>query len=438
MKNSAWYRKLWLNKLSNLPIKEDADTAWSGMEQLLDQQLPIVNSPSGTPAPKPAGTTLGTYFSYVISAAAMVGITAYFTLRTPDQAKIKAVNEKNTIPSFKTDSLVAETSVADMHLMDSTGIAPLAGIPIADSNHQSPTLKNDFKFKKEPSVNTKPGNSITVNHTSKTEDSNKPTSKKIIDDKADNIAPNSQTTTSVAVQQASPLDSMKTEKQFPVDLSDNPGSTSQLERQRQNRQKRLPKAKTQIDTPPFNYSIEAGINHANDENSFYVIALGTYALSPRWLISTGLGMSTPRTFTGQYTRKSYFRPDSMPAFSFTDKRKVLAMDIPLTLTYKLSNTISINAGPVISLPLKQVGIKLGTIHQKTDTLMHTKTVNDILNNTKMNRINIGFSTGISLHFSQFDIHTRYQMLSPYSFSNEFGDNKFKYRSFQIGIGYRFK
>lgn len=416
MKNSAWYHKLWLNKLSDLPLKEEADTAWSGMEQLLDQQLPIGNSPSGTPVPKPAGTTLGTYFGYIISAAAMVGISAYFTLRTPEQAKVnKVVKDKNVVQSI-TDTLVSDMLVAETPLFDSTGIAPLAGTRLAESNHQAPTLKNDLNVKKEPALNTRPGNSIVVNHTPKKTASDNVTSEKV----------------AASAQQAFPA------RQLPADLSDNAGSTPQQEKQRQKRQKRLPKIKMPIETPPYNYGLEAGVNHANDENTFYMGISGAYALSPRWLISTGLRMNTPRAFTGQYTRESYFRPDSMPVFSFTDKREVLALDIPLTATYKLSNTISINAGPVISLPLKQLGIELGTINQKTDTLMHTTVVYDILNNTKMNRINIGISTGISLHFSQFDINTRYQIVSPYSFSNEFGDNKFKYRSFQIGIGYRLR
>lgn len=443
MKNSAWYHKLWLNKLSDLPLKEDADTAWSSMEQLLDQQLPVGNSPSGTPAPKPAGTTLGTYFSYIISAAAMVGITAYFTLRTPEQAKVnKAVKDKNVVraitDTLRADSLRAETAVANTQLLDSTGIGSLAGIPVPKSNHQSSDLKNNLNIKKEPALNTKPGNSVAVNHTSETAALNnaapdKKIPEKISDEKAAIAQPVSGNSVPAAsAQQAFPA------RQLPADLSDNAASTQQSKKQRQKRQKKSPKVKTPIDTPPYNYSLEAGLNHANDENTFYMGLSGTYAPSPRWLISAGLRMNTPRTFIGQYTRKSYFRPDSMPVFSFTDKRKVLALDIPLTVSYKLSNTISINAGPVISLPLKQLGIKLGTIQQKTDTLMHTKTVYDILNSTKMNRINVGFSTGISLHFSQFDLHTRYQMLSPYSFSNEFGDNKFKYRSFQIGIGYRFK
>lgn len=417
MKNSAWYHKLWLNKLSDLPIKEDADTAWSGMEQLLDQQLPVGNSPSGTPAPKPSGTTLGTYFSYVISAAAMVGITAYFTLRSPEQAKVSKVVKDKNIVQVATDTLSSDTVIHDTIVSDVFTVDALPDKLAATSSINSPTpLKTSDPVIRPPAV---------------------PISASIDAVLAINTIPDTDTLDDVKTNNrtiAKNVSGQTPARQLPSDLTVDTES-AKLD---QTTEKRSVKVKTPINTPPYNFGLEAGVNRVNDENTLYFGAFGTYALSQRWLISTGLRLNTPRSFTGKYTRESYFRPDSMPAFSFTDKRKVLAMDIPLTLTYKLSNTISINAGPIISLPLKQLGIKLGTILQKTDTLMHTKTVYDILNNTKMNRINIGFSTGISLHFSQFDIHTRYQILSPYKFSNEFGDNKFKYRSFQIGIGYRFK
>ncbi|RZM22535.1 MAG: hypothetical protein EOO88_29125 [Pedobacter sp.] len=427
MKNSAWYHKLWLNKLNELPLKENADAAWKGMEQLLDQQLPVGNSPSGTPSPKPAGTTLGTYFSYIISAAAMVGIGAYFTLRTPEQSKINKVAKDKNVVQSTTDTLVPDTLIAELPSLDNTGIGRLNGNRLPERNYQALTLKQGLNVEKGSALNSSRVDGIVVSDTSKTTASDSLISEKIV-----NTQPANENSVPAAIaQQTFPA------RQLPADLSNDDGLTKQQEKQKKH-QKRSPKIKTPIETPPYNYGLEAGVSHAEDEKTFYIGISGIYALSPRWLISTGLRMNTARTFTGKYQRESYFRPDSMPAFSFTDKRKVLALDIPLTITYKLSNTISVNAGPAISLPLKQLGIKLGNINQKTDTLMHTKVVYDILNNTKMNRINIGFSTGISLHFSQFDINTRYQFLSPYRFSNEFGDNKFKYRSFQIGIGYRFK
>jgi hypothetical protein len=46
MKNSAWYHKLWRDKLGELPLKKDDVSAWAEMSNLLDEQLPIANATS--------------------------------------------------------------------------------------------------------------------------------------------------------------------------------------------------------------------------------------------------------------------------------------------------------------------------------------------------------------------------------------------------------
>jgi len=431
MKNSAWYHKLWLTKLNDLPLKDDENTAWADMEQMLDQQLPVSNSAAGTPAPKPAGTTLGSYLGYIASAAAMIGAAAYFIVNPPEQDKVSKVIKDKAAMQIAPDKTNSDSVSADT--LSFKNLAPaLVDSHLADSSTSStPVLKTSILVKSASLINAKQYEGGIKN----------PESDDRIKTSDDLIA-----TTNIGIEinvldsthrgekpSLNNMDSQIPARELPADLSDIDDSPL-----KQKRQKRSSKAKTPINTPQYNFVIETGLNRANDGNTLYFGAFGTYALSSRWLVNIGLRMNTQRSFTGNYTRKSYFRPDSMPEFSFTDQRKVLVMDIPLTATYKLSNTISINAAPMISLPLKQSGIKLGPIKQTTDTLMNTKVIYGILNNTKMNRVNFGFSTGFSLHLWQFDINARYQVLSPYSFNNEFGDNKFNSRSFQVGIGYRFK
>ena len=416
MKNSAWYHKLWLNKLNDLPLKEDANSSWKSMEQMLDQQLPAGNSSAGTHSPKPKGSTLGSYLGYIVGAAAVVGVTVYLTLSTPEQAKKNEVvkDTSDHVIQIAADTLSVDSLFADTDISDGISVDTLAGKLAAAADISSSThIKIDQIVTIAPAVpisaSVEPVAVIAAGS---------------VPDKLNQAKTNN----TIAAKE----NDQTSTRQLPSDLTANTESLQPDQNPRKN------SAKTPIITPPYNFGLEAGVNHANDENTFYIGAFGTYALSPRWMITTGLRTNTPRSFTGQYTRQSYFRPDSMPVFSFTDQRKVLVLDVPLIVTYKLSNTISIDAGPIISLPLKQTGIKLGPIHQPTDTLRHTNVVYDILKNTKMNSINFGFSTGISLHLAQFDINARYQQLSPYRFSNEFGNNKFEYRSFQIGIGFKFK
>ncbi|MBB6239819.1 hypothetical protein HDC90_004481 [Pedobacter sp. AK013] len=213
---------------------------------------------------------------------------------------------------------------------------------------------------------------------------------------------------------------------------------------------KLPKIKTtkikqegEIIEPTYSYGVTTGMNVQKGNSSFYAGIFGTYMLSKKWKLAVGVNVNSYQKIIGEFTHPSYYRPDSVPPFTIAATRKVITVDIPLTAAYRLSKNISVKAGPVISFVGKQSEMvaRLNPIANPRDTLYHSKQIDSILvniGNTVNNKINIGFTGGISIHIKQFDINGSYQWLTPYKVSNSLGTFKQTNRAFRIGIGYRFK
>jgi hypothetical protein len=199
--------------------------------------------------------------------------------------------------------------------------------------------------------------------------------------------------------------------------------------------------KNKIITPNYNYGLETGLSTAAaNSTSFYFGGFGSYAIKPRSLFNIGIRINSNRTISGRFTHISYHGQDSIPPFAIADTRKLLVADIPVTVEYKLFNALSIKAGALFILPIKQSGIntKLAPIAYPRDTLYHTQEINTALNNTTMNKVNLGFTGGISAHIKKFDINFNYQVLKPYKISDALGSYTKTYQTFQLGVGWRFR
>lgn len=458
MKNSAWYRKIWLKKLEELPVKESAEVSWTAMQQLLDQQMPL--SPGQLqPLPQTFGTKLIHLLNYIIPAAAIVVGSYFMFFNQPEQPEKKTVNH----PKKNKTEIRQLNQKTDTALLNS-------GIPILENSVGN--LISDSKNKKnvsdhKPYPSTQTASEEFSNRLIGNEHDQPEHPFKIKNDLKDIPLTESYTIRSgnnYIIPQIK-LEKMNFEQQriTAAALNDvlrttvNNGiytSESDLKTASTKKDKRSEKAKRnkkekkqaerpavrdvkQIQTPKYNYTLEAGISRGK-QTGFQIGALGAYRLHTRWVLHSGIRLNSPRRFSGSYTHASYFRPDSLPAFQFSDSRKLLVADIPLLLEYKLSEAFSLKAGPLLSIPLSQSDFQLGAISKVTDTLMQGKNFLQQLQDTKVKAFNIGFSIGTSLHIRQFDINARYEWLSPYTFSNNFGSFRHRQNTFQIGLGYRFK
>lgn len=500
MRNSAWYHKLWRNKFDSLPIQDAADASWAGMHKLLNEQMPI--STVGGHGPNlSTGAKLFKIIGYTLSVAATVSTVGYFTVlksknkQKEIEKKVKpAILDSIVVDSSKVinynnlgdttiikdsidhngnaiDGVVAQNKSIDhdsaqvvKRANDNENVISSAAKPNAVSsikNKHDATQRHDHfgRFENLSSSLPKPSSKVD-DHKSKGRnvDTSFMNGQNLL------LIPNSYLETNGFFKQlASPVSILNQravlQTYAPVYSrsassinnsrggSNNKADRTTVGKTPKVKNVRSPKIKTakikqesEIIVPTYSYGVTKGMNVQKGNNSFYAGIWGAYSLNKKWQLSVGVNVNSYQKIAGEFTHPSYYRPDSLPPFTIAATRKVITVDIPLTAAYRLSKHISVKAGPVISFVGKQSEMitRLNPIADPRDTLYHSKQIDSTLVNTVSNKVNIGFTGGISIHIKQFDINGSYQWLTPYKVSNSLGSFKQTNQVFRIGIGYRFK
>lgn len=499
MKNSAWYHKLWLKKLSELPLKEDSDSAWTGMKDMLDKQLPVGGSGghsggAGTSAAKPFIAKLVSLVGYALPVAAAIGVTSYFVM--PLVIKHKPAELKKKQESYlSADTLHGKPSVAlTDSLKDTTAVKENTSIDTAShvtsskaetavkdlvagerTNNKNQHTDNRLINKPGKQNSSKPGLSVAAqssaiaktskaglmaksNSTAWTDQTAKRTfnsgnskpvsvSESRADGKTDhpaNIAPGTQGNE----KNTSPE---KAAEQLAVNKPDKAALNDKARASKSPKNNKTPKAKdkktTAIITPPYDFGLETGLNTGKN-NSLYLGVFGSFGVTNRLLLNAGIRINTSTAVTGSYTSKPYKVPGDSTShqYKISDARKIMTFNIPLTVEYRISNRISVNAGPVISFPLSQTNITSqsellkspGSANLRLDTL-RKRTVDSTLTHTTLNKINLGITGGVSIRIKQFYIEAKYlQNLSAYKVNSSLGGYQQSYKSVQLGIRYKFR
>lgn len=475
MRNSAWYYKLWLKKLSKLPLKEDAGSAWAGMKDMLDAQMPVSNvggnsdgssnggsggdGGGGTVATKPFAAKLVSLLGYALPVAAAIGITTYLVSPVVMKPKNQVVLKKQQahlpadtlhskdLPVFA-DSL-ANTETDSAHVLSVNGLSgDLAGgkPKISGINKQTFDIRPDVISKMESNqvenyaVKVKPDHSenIVSPNTSLVKENTAPTIENIEAGKEGNKIPVSEKVTDREIGSGAKViisPAVKSKNLAAKAVSSKKKKVS-----------RSPKVKEFMTTPAYNFGLESGWNTGKN-NGLYAGVFGSYRIKTKLLLNMGVRLNTSTALSGSYiTKPSGYLWDTLSTYKVSDNRKLMVLNVPLTLEYRLSNKISINAGPVISFPLSQ---SKGNIQselykaqlpstQYLDSARH-RAVDSTLNYTKVNKINLGITGGISIRFNQFYIEGKYlRNLTPYKVSNTLGGYQQYNGSFQLGLRYQFK
>jgi hypothetical protein len=460
MKNSAWYPKLWLKKLKEIPLKEDADSSWASMNVLLDQQLPLNAPKAGNGGGNPFGGKWIKLFTYVLPAAMTVGTVAYLIKSDKGETFKPVKTEKSVKPQVVQDTLKNDSLSPVVNILNADTVVKsnLQGLLAA----QAKIMPVKAPLITEAAVTTAPAAPVRIALPGVV--------RLPVNTQIEGLTPaNAQPDTDIKILPnlsgfpAMPLLSIAdlTEGlarflvRHPVLLSSErpdikrqpmsagAGSTkyrttkpAQIKNTR-SKPIRL-KRRKEADSSALNYGLEASSRLVNGAITYGVAAFTDYQLSKSLVLNTGLRFNTSRSFSGAYTHQSFDQPDSLPSFQFTDARKLSVIDIPLNLEYKLSPVIGIRGGPVLSMPIRQFGVKLSSFGLNPDSTSHEQNILLGLKQTKVNKINLGFGIGLSFHFGHLDLNTRYEFLKPYVFSNELGTYRKSYQGIQIGLGYRFK
>lgn len=453
MKNSAWYSKLWLKKLSNLSLKEDSGSAWAGMKDMLDAQMPVSSSGGngGTVAGKPFVAKLVSLIGYVLPVAAAIGVTTYLVLpvvikpehvvvKKKQQSHLSVDTTSNRVHPVFPDSLKnANTINNNVLLTDDLKV----GLAI-DTSSNLIVKKMESRANAAYAMNAQPGNSQSILSIEKD----------LVKENAasgiGNIAIAKGNHELAIEENKAPV----REKPVRQQILDNAGkasvhdkiSASKVETSKKINVGLTSKIKEIMTTPSYDFGLEGGWSSGKN-NSLYLGAFGSYGISTRLLLNLGIRLNTSTILSGSYiTKPTKVWYDTLSTYKVADRRKVIVLDVPLTMEYRVSNRISINAGPVISFPLSQSNaqtlaelFKAQVPTAKYSDSASNVAVDSTLRHTRVNKVNMGLTGGLSIRFNQFYIEGKYfRGLTPYKVSNALGGYQQYNENFQLGIRYKFK
>lgn len=438
MKNSGWHHKLWNKKLDELPVQEDMDISWSEMHAILDQQMPQQATNGGTQTGgstiKAIGSKIATMLGYILPAAAMVSIITYVTLKEP--AKPKDLKKNNPKSILKQSARKTTDSSYQDTLSSDSAVTPAAAFTaVADTVLFSPEKASQNRSAVTPDTVLIP-EALAAG----TELYEKPFASYLSwNIKQEIVIPLIRSKNKPAEAKSSRRAARILERKAGVH-DDNAVQIS-------DRKVKVPKIKRQkssfgADTS-LSYSISAGLNTATAKTGFFFAPAVHYRVSERFGLSGGLTLNTGRLWTGGYMASNYNVGDSLKrkTISIEDERELNVLEIPLNLEYRISHKISLKAGPVLGIQLKQGGrgSTLGVVTNPADTLMNGKKIHTALDASKLSGgMTLGYQAGFILRFGRFNLETTYlQNLSPYRISSDLGSYKKRYRNLRLGLGFRF-
>ncbi|MDB5146033.1 MAG: hypothetical protein JWQ57_53 [Mucilaginibacter sp.] len=166
---------------------------------------------------------------------------------------------------------------------------------------------------------------------------------------------------------------------------------------------------------------------------------GTYHLNNKWAINVQVRLLTPLNLSGLYDNKNFNNVDSAQFVKVTDSRKAYFVSVPVHLVYNINSNISIEGGPVINIPVKQINnnTNLQRLDINIDTIYFANTLNKIKTTRYDQKINLGLSGGVSIQFNRLIFEALYQKsLSGYQVKSDFGNYKSSPGSLQISVGFK--
>jgi len=439
MKSSAWYHKLWQKKVNQYPIRDDADASWADMKTMLEEHLPADIPLNKIKSARSIGGTAISILGFALSAAAMIGLVTFIAVKHPAKNKLKTKHPQDQ----SAQKAVATTAIYNDSINTKTDTP--AGKTYIDTN------------KKKGLMASTGGN--TGNYTRAV--SNTPSSNK------NTVAGYSALTAPGTGNRISAIDAiiptpgiaavnhlLNTDRSvLPLTgagyiintgsiKSENARGSSKIivNKVRPSKNNKVKKPKGTPGNSLFDFSAEAALNTSGaGTNALFGLWAG-YPLSPKWQLNGGIRVDINRTLSGTIVHPSYSRPDTI-VFKVADSRKLNVISVPVTLEYRVSNVVSIHAGPQISFSAgqSQHTNKVGNVPRYTDTLSHSQSIDSALKYNSINKVTVGLTGGISFKVKRFTIEGLYQQnITPYNIATGLGNYKQFYHSFQVGIRYAFK
>ncbi|SDT63737.1 Outer membrane protein beta-barrel domain-containing protein [Mucilaginibacter mallensis] len=192
----------------------------------------------------------------------------------------------------------------------------------------------------------------------------------------------------------------------------------------------------------------ANTNTGSSINPFLGVS-ANYNFHKKWGVSIGVNAPYTRIITGSYSKSNLTYvtvgdsnkqiTHNSGKLTISSSRKIQYVDIPMLATYKVSDKLTITAGPVISIPIKANACKntLGALSSSADTTTLKEVTPYVTSTTINSKVNFSFSAGARYNVKRFYFDAGYlQGVSPYTVSSSLGSGKIYYHTIQIGIGYQ--
>ncbi|MGF7082653.1 outer membrane beta-barrel protein [Mucilaginibacter sp. UYCu711] len=176
----------------------------------------------------------------------------------------------------------------------------------------------------------------------------------------------------------------------------------------------------------------------------YTGLFATYNLNDKWAVNMQVKLLLPTIASGSYNHVYVTKGDTgqtiKQTYKINDSRKIYSAQVPVHLVYKVNNNISVKAGPVINLPIKQFnGVNsINAASSITDTTGYLNRLADTVNTTTFNKkLSLGVSGGIGLSVNRFLLEaTYYRALQQYKISSPIGSYSSGANHVQITLGFK--
>jgi len=198
----------------------------------------------------------------------------------------------------------------------------------------------------------------------------------------------------------------------------------------------------------FGININTGLNTGTNSSAFLGLS-GSYLIAPKLSVGVGIQLLPSKVISGSYSNHKYkyvtVGDSGKTTTNLADNIivnssvNINSADVPIIFSYKLNNYISINAGPIISIPVNLDNLKntLGPITKPADTSATYKLISAAANSTTIsNKVGVNLEGGLRVNISRFYIDGAYvHGINSYTISSSLGSSKVYYHTFQFGIGY---
>ncbi|HVV55015.1 MAG TPA: hypothetical protein VHC47_06815 [Mucilaginibacter sp.] len=479
MKEALKYRKLWQLKRSEWKIDEDPQNDWMAMRDLLDKQLPVETTGRG---PKPSsykGPGLISSLLIILSAAAMSYIVYRLTQKTVHKehvvktrpVKIKNYSGRDTLLSLPgnaaasqvkwRDSLNEMHRMSDQSLPDSSNVmrtaahgknlqpnSPAAGpqaLPRQKGHSQDRVVKvyasqsaSKTGYSWVGGYNRLSGAILKKGLTARgiasagyylPQSGRNPKISNLVDHNSENYR--------YLIELSPPS----------IGLNNSIGIiTPQYKMILFPVPEKLNKWKSKSGSASvqrIEWGILTGFNARNSLNipgDLYYGPYVTYHLGNKLSLNLQVKLLSSEPISGSYIRPNGSRIDTnQKTFRINDSRKVYSLQAPLYVQYALTPYLSLKAGPVFGIPLKQSDGRNSLVPDsiRTDTSYYPG-IAGALSKTKYRQTPAyGISLGAAFNLGRFSFETVYlKQLNKQVVGSTLGNYKYSDRAFQFTVGFR--